>query len=418
MTDNPHNKIDTETLELRARPRPITRISRKVLLLGSALILVLLFGAVLFALDPPNWKSGSRTELIDTRRNQGPAGIDSLPSTYDGIRKLGPPNPGDLGASITQMERDLKIVPAARRPLPTFKPDPEEDFRRAERIRLARLAAKAKEASVLFVLQNKQLLLGKTSDDGGEKSASARGGTSFDPFAALAALQGGSAQPGGSGSADLLSKTTFLEKLPDGSVYNQHVLQTPASPYQLMAGTVIAASLITGLNSDLPGTVIAQVTEQVFDTVTGQHLLIPQGTRLIGKYDSSIAFGQDRALIVWQRIIRPNGSSVVIDNLPGTDTSGYAGVADEVDFHTWELLQGIGLSTLLGVGTELSFGTGESDLVRALRESTQQNVSNAGQNIVERMLNIEPTITVRPGWPLRILVHKDIILPPMDTKGE
>ena len=418
MTDNPHSKIDPETLELHARPRPITRISRKVLFIGAALILALLFGAVLFALDPPNWSNGNRTELIDIHRNQGPAGIETLPSTYDGIRKLGPPNPGDLGASITQMERDLKIVPVERRPLPSYKPDPEEDFRRAERIRLARLAAKAKEAGVFFVLQNKQVLLGNTRGDGGDKPTSARAGTPFDPFAALAAFPGGSAQPAGSGSTDPNSKTAFLENLPDGSIYNQHAMKTPASPYQLMAGTVIAASLITGLNSDLPGTIIAQVTEQVFDTVTGQHLLIPQGTRLIGRYDSSIAFGQNRALIVWQRIIRPDGSSIVIDNLPGTDMAGYAGVADEVDFHTWELLQGIGLSTLLGVGTELSFGTSESDLVRAIRESTQQNTHNAGQNIVERMLDIEPTITVRPGWPIRIIVHKDIILAPMEKEGQ
>jgi type IV secretion system protein VirB10 len=179
-----------------------------------------------------------------------------------------------------------------------------------------------------------------------------------------------------------------------------------------MAGTIIPASLITGLNSDLPGRVIAQVTENVYDTPTGRHLLIPQGARVIGTYDSQVAFGQERALVVWQRIIMPDGSSIVIDNLPATDTAGYAGLEDEVDFHTWRLLKGIALATLLGVGTELTFGEDESDLVEAIRGSAQDSANQAGQRITERNLNIQPTITIRPGWPLRIIVHKDIVLRP------
>ena len=198
----------------------------------------------------------------------------------------------------------------------------------------------------------------------------------------------------------------------DTSIYNPHTLQEPVSPYQVMAGSIIAASLITGINSDLPGRVIAQVTENVYDTVTGNHLLIPQGSRVIGTYDSVIAFGQERALVVWQRIIMPDGSSIVIENLPATDTAGYAGLEDEVDFHTWRLLQGIALSTLLGVSTELSFGEEEGDLIEAIRESTQDNVSQVGQSLVERHLDVQPTITIRPGWPLRIIVHKDIVLRP------
>jgi type IV secretion system protein TrbI len=205
-------------------------------------------------------------------------------------------------------------------------------------------------------------------------------------------------------------KLTFLKAGPEREVYNQHGLQTPVSAYQLMAGTVIAASLVTGLNSDLPGFVIAQVTEHVYDTVTGRFLLIPQGTRLIGKYDNIVAFGQERALVVWQRIILPDGSSIVIDNLPATDTGGYAGLADQVDLHTWKLLKGVALATVLGVGSELAFGSSDSDLVKALQQSTQLTTDRAGQRLVERNLNVQPTITVRPGWPLRVVLHKDIVL--------
>jgi type IV secretion system protein VirB10 len=148
----------------------------------------------------------------------------------------------------------------------------------------------------------------------------------------------------------------------------------------------------------------------VFDTVTGHTLLIPQGSRLVGSYDSVVAFGQSRALLVWQRIILPDGSSIKIDNLPATDAAGYAGLADNVDFHTWRLLKGVALSTLLGVGTQLSIG-GDGDLVRAIRESTQQSAGQAGQQIVTRQLNVQPTIRVRPGWPLRVIVHRDLIFP-------
>jgi type IV secretion system protein VirB10 len=176
-----------------------------------------------------------------------------------------------------------------------------------------------------------------------------------------------------------------------------------------MAGTVISASLVTGLNSDLPGFVIAAVTEHVYDTATGRHLLVPQGTRLVGKYDSVVAFGQERALVVWQRLIFPDGSSILIDNLPATDTGGYAGLADDVDLHTWKLLKGVALATVLGVGSQLAFGSTDSDLVKALRESTQSTTNRAGQRLVERNLNVQPTITVRPGWPLRVIVHKDIV---------
>ena len=154
------------------------------------------------------------------------------------------------------------------------------------------------------------------------------------------------------------------------------------------------------------------MTENVRDSATGRTVLVPQGARLIGSYDSQVAFGQRRALLVWQRIVFPDGSSIRLDNAPATDLSGYSGVEDRVDFHTWRLLQGIALSTLLGVGTEVSLGSGESDLVQVIRESTQQNASRAGDQITRRNLDVQPTIRVRPGWPVRAVIHKDLVLRP------
>ena len=122
-----------------------------------------------------------------------------------------------------------------------------------------------------------------------------------------------------------------------------------------------------------------------------------------------VAFGQKRALLVWQRIILPDGASIQIDNLPATDAAGYAGLQDRVDFHSWQLLKGVALSTLLGIGTQISIGSDQSDLIRAIRESSQQSVSEAGQQIVTKQLNVQPTLKVRPGWPLRVIVHKDLV---------
>ncbi len=206
-------------------------------------------------------------------------------------------------------------------------------------------------------------------------------------------------------------KAQFVGTLDRSDDVNPHKLTAASSPYLLSAGSVISASLITGLRSDLPGLVTAQVTSQVFDSPTGRILLIPQGSRLIGSYDSVVAFGQKRALIVWQRIMLPDGRSIRIDNVPATDASGYAGLQDKVDFHTWALLKGVALSTLLGVGSQLTV-TGESDLVQAIRESTQQNVSRAGDQLTSRNLNIQPTISIRPGATVLLIVHKDLILAP------
>ncbi|MCA8904590.1 MAG: TrbI/VirB10 family protein, partial [Hyphomonas sp.] len=184
-------------------------------------------------------------------------------------------------------------------------------------------------------------------------------------------------------------------------------VQDPLSPYQLMAGSLIPASLITGINSDLPGTVIAQVTQNVYDTVRGQHLLIPQGSRLLGRYQSEVSFGQDRALVVWDRILMPDGSSITISE-PGSDASGYAGLKDRTDHHWDKVFAAAGLATLLGIGAELGPGD-DGNIERAIRRGTTDTINEAGQRAVDRSLSVQPSITIRPGWPVRVIVTKDLV---------
>ena len=189
----------------------------------------------------------------------------------------------------------------------------------------------------------------------------------------------------------------------------------PASPYQVMAGTVIAAALVTGIKSDLPGDVIATVTEPVYDTATGKFLLIPQGSRILGKYNSQVSYGQSRVQMVWNRIILPDTSSLALDNLVGTDPAGYAGVEDEIDRHWSRILVGAALTTLLGVGAELAAPEnrqGGNRIIIAGRDGLQDSVNQVGQEMTRRNMNVQPTLTARPGLPVRVIVARDLVLRP------
>ena len=406
MVDKPQKPPDD--IELRVRPKPVRRINRKVLMGGTALLSLLLFGAVLIALDPPDFRGGQQVqELYSTDRKSVADGLADLPSSYDAIPKLGPPLPGDLGDAMHKVDTNAPPeLPISDKP---FQPDPEADIARADRIRLARLAQQGRESKLFYSVTTAK----KSGETETSNPASAPNLPS--PFAALGqigAVQDQGQPPLQTAPSNQDKKLAFLNVKPDGSIYNDHSLQKPVSPFTLMAGSIIPASLVTGLNSDLPGFVIGQVTENVYDTVTGRYLLVPQGTKIIGKYDSVVAFDQKRALVIWQRLIRPDGSSLVINNLPATDEGGYAGLEDQVDFHTWSLLKGVALATLLGVGSELTLGNNQNDLIAALEQSAVKNTEQAGQQFVQRQLDVQPTLTVRPGWPLRIIVHKDLILEP------
>jgi hypothetical protein len=177
----------------------------------------------------------------------------------------------------------------------------------------------------------------------------------------------------------------------------------------------VPAALITGVRSDLPGQITAQVTENIFDSPTGRAKLIPQGARLIGSYDSQVAFGQSRVLLVWRRLFMPNGRSIVLERQQGADAGGYSGLEDEVDNHWNELFKAALLSTILGVGAELGSGADNGNntaILQALRLGAANSINQTGQQIVRRNLNIQPTLTIRPGFPVRVIVNRDLVLEP------
>jgi len=385
-------KPEPEGLVLRGKPRRVTRFRRNVVIGAAAAVTMVVTGAAWLALRTPSPKVKIGSEESYNTDVKPPADqLVALPSNYDKVKppRLGPPLPGDLGAPIINREKQLGMNPASG----SFG---EGDAERAEHLRQAQLAQQAREAKVMF-----QTSMGGRAETipSAQQPNSAVSNSVQPASAALTEDQNGQQH-----------KLDFVRQRDDKGIYNSHQLENPISEYELLAGTVIPTSLITGINSDLPGLAIAQVTQNLY-ALSGT-LLLPAGSKLIGKTDSIVAFGQSRALIVWQRIVMPNGSSIEIDNTPATDTEGYAGLEDEVDYHTWRLIKGVALSTLLGVGAQLSVNNSNSDLLTALRESAQNNANQAGQQITQRNMDIQPTITVRPGWPLRVIISRDIILQP------
>jgi type IV secretion system protein VirB10 len=231
---------------------------------------------------------------------------------------------------------------------------------------------------------------------------------------------GSSATPTTSGPSDPNlqdHKSAFLGGkggVPTGD-YLQRNLQSPRSPYEIKAGTVLPAVLITAINSDLPGPVIAQVREHVYDTVTGDHLLVPQGSRLLAQYDSMVAWGQERVLVCWNRLILPNGDSIDLQCMPAADLQGAAGLADEVNEHWWRILKGASVATLLSAGTAFAAGDTTSynpTVGQVVARSASGEIGQVGAHITRSNLSIQPTITVRPGFSVNVIVTKDMDLKP------
>jgi type IV secretion system protein VirB10 len=381
------------TPDLRLRPeRPrVTRLSRKVLIGLGGVAGVAVGAALIYALQTRNANQAAK-ELYSIENRPTADGLTGLPRDYTGIPRLGPPLPGDLGRPILSAQNQGQPIPAGG-PLPQPGMTPEEQ-RRLQEIEAARL-------SKLFT------------------ATAIRVPTPVAPAFASTAPRTTFAMPAEAPPLDPNAvqnmqdrKLAFVNGPVDRRTVSADRLANPASPYIVQAGTVIPAALLTGIQSDLPGQITAQVTEHVFDTPTGKFLLIPQGSRLIGQYDSQVSFGQKRVLLVWNRITLPDGKSIVLERQQGADARGFSGLQDEVDYHWWDLIKAAALSTLLNVSAELGSNQDETDLMRALRRGSQDSINNTGQQLVRRQINIQPTLTIRQGFPVRVIVNRDLVMAP------
>jgi type IV secretion system protein VirB10 len=320
---------------------------------------------------------GSAPAEVYNVGGQPPERLNALPRDYGAAPRLGPPLPGDLGRPM--LEADVAPPPMA--PVGPADVAQQEAQARRQRFLQERDAART---SRLF------------SAEVQGQAASSEG--------AVAPIEAAASAPPG--------RRTILDGAVDRRTTSPDRLASPPSPFVLQAGAMIPAALLTGVRSDLPGQIVGQVTENVYDSVSGRFLLIPQGSKLIGAYDTQVAFGQSRVLLAWTRLILPNGRSLVLEKLPAGDAQGYAGLQDRVDRDWGALFGAAALSTILGIGAELGEGDDENDILRALRHGAAGSFNQVGQQAVGRSLNIPPTLTIRPGAPVRVMVARDLVLEP------
>ena len=376
--------------ELRLRPDPprVMRLSRRAIALATA-IGGLGLGAILIVALQNNRQEGNQTELFSTERIQAAEGLSTLPRDYADVPRLGPPLPGELGRAILGAQDRGQPVPAPplSGPLaPTVNP---EEQRRLQELDAARLSALFAEAQTV-----------------------PRGGAQATPTPTATGALFPSTLGSPTANDPISGREAFLARSGDMDTVSAQRMTPPPSPYILQAGTVIPAALITGLRSDLPGQISAQVTSNVYDSPSGRYLLIPQGARLLGEYDSRIASGQSRLLLVWTRLILPDGRSIVLERAPGTDGTGASGLQDRVNYHWGRVFLAAGLATILNLGLE-SGSESEDDVAQAIREAAQDTIGRTGDEIVRQQLAVRPTLTIRPGFPVRVMVTRDLILEPL-----
>ncbi|RUM95298.1 conjugal transfer protein TrbI [Pseudaminobacter arsenicus] len=424
--------------ETTASAPKIRRLNRLPII--GAIALVVIFLAVIF------YGLTSRGLRFRDNGDAGSAGSQSA-STYADQLTRGVPD-GIIGEPIQPQfqPRPIETGEAATNPFPATNPparteqqpptsqlEPEEVWRarlereqheqylrEQHRQRMARLQANDAAYDSPIAVSINELNHGPATGTGAVATSSPAG-QSARPTSALDLY-----------AAAMQSGMTGVNSDPNGQAgkerfFNQHIaelgyLPNPVvpqmSPYELKRGSVIPATLITGINSDLPGRITAQVSQNVYDSATGRHLLIPQGAKLFGRYDSNVSFGQNRVLVIWTDIIFPNGSTLQLGGMAGTDSAGYGGFNDHVDNHYFRTFGSAVLVALIGAGTEMmipqdrnAFGTSNS-VEDAARRSFAETFGQMSQQTLSRNLNVQPTLKIRPGYRFNVLVDQDIILHP------
>lgn len=430
--------LQREDLIVHAAPRRVSGLRRRTVRLAIALLAVIVAAALIIGLgiDFRPHSAADPHKVEPPPENMQPSPIADLPSSYADVERRKPAAPSPMPATMHDMNHHGDATPTTAtgdkedlaRLLSSIQQIGRKNQDLAQQLAAYQSAAAEQQAKVWG-----SALFFKI-DQAPDRQATERAKDSpkeAEAMDAVAALKNAAGPTAGSSPiptvappqslADQQRKLSFLNESPAPSIDSNRSTLTPDldrrtldGGYLLQTGAVIPAALLTGINTDLPGDVVASVTEGVYDSPTGNHLLIPQGTRLYGSYDSQIAASQDRALLVWHRLLLPDGRSVNLDRMRGTDAAGYAGVADRVDYHADKLATAAVLSGVIAYGGNLAGGRPQTlnltpgDVVGS---AIAQQASNIGSSIVQRQLNVQPTITIRPGWPVRVLVNRDILLP-------
>lgn len=369
-----------ETVRLRAPAPRVARLSRVAIAALAGLGAAGVGAALTLALQP----RAPKPVVIKTDETDGraPQAVITGPRTYADVPKLGPPLPGDLGRPIlSAQQRGQDATPP---PMGQTQPDPATDARRQ--------ALVAARTSAVF-----------SRSSPSPASLSPTAAEMPTPLPSLAPTIPDAIEPGATDN-----RRAFLDARNSPPTVSAFRPTAPAGRHVLLAQTIIPAALLSAVSSDLPGPVSAQVTRNVYDSLTGRVVLIPQGSKLIGAYDSQVAFGQRRVLLAWDRVIFPDGRSLQLDRLVGADAAGRSGLTDKTDAHWAAMGKAALLSSVLGVGAALG-SDDDGDIARALRQGVQDTVNQTGQQVVRRQLDVQPTLTLRAALPLTILVTRDIV---------
>ncbi|MFZ5702986.1 MAG: TrbI/VirB10 family protein [Pseudomonadota bacterium] len=401
MNDEPETPVELEgptgnpqaAVTMRGDQPKVMRLSPKAIGIGGAIGAALIGGAFIYALRPDVPKQAE--ELLNTDSRNAADGLANAPKDYGQVPKLGAPLPGDLGKPILDAQNRGAV--AAMPPVGTAPPQSPELAARHR-------AEQEREAARQRLEQERDSARGSRVFFGGAGGSGAAASIALPP-------SGDATVPAAAPAQQTDTRRALLDRSSDRRTASPDRLTAPADAHVLQAGSIIPAALITGIRSDLPGQITAQVTQNVYDSPTGRILLIPQGSRLVGDYDADVAFGQSRALLAWNRLILPDGRSIVLERQPSADPRGFAGLQDRFDYHWGGVLKAALVSTVLGIGAELGSGN-DGNLVRALRRGSQDSINRAGEQIVSRELDVRPTLTIRPGFPVRVIVTRDLILSP------
>lgn len=424
----------TQTLKLgagdeQAGPR-IRRLNRVPIIVAIVLV-VAFFAVIIYGLASRGLNFGNPSGGPPVGRPASSDADQLKRGIPDGI--IGEPAPVVVQPMPAQ-PREAATNPFAPAD-PAVKPAQERPGLEPEEIWRARLEREQKEQWLREL--HRQRMASLQADDAalnspiavnlGDLKASTGGTPNPNPAAASPTglppgaldLYAAAMQAGGQ-NADVNGQTGkeafFNQDIADlGYLPNRVVAQM--SPYELKRGSVIPATLVTGINSDLPGRITAQVAQNVYDSATGRHLLIPQGSKLFGRYDSKVSFGQNRVLVIWTDVIFPNGATLQIGGMAGTDAAGYGGFSDKVDNHYLQTFGSAILVALIGAGTEMmipqdrnSLGTANS-AEDAARRSFAETFGQVSQQTVSKNLNVQPTLEIRPGYQFNVLVDQDIVFP-------
>jgi len=400
----------------------IVTLNKKLIIVVAAVLLLAILGIMISALSPSTSRFGSSkaTPTWQTNKTTPPTDLSSPPGSYS------------QGSQISQ-------IMARGNPFSKQAEDQLNALKNAQQSLQAQLAAlksqggmgnqdpmarQAMTSSIFFAggapqpasTQNTSGTTSNAADKSADKNG--LGKSSENPYQQQN-MQG--------------QKLDFLTSKPNKNIYNNNTIQYPASQFILQAGSVIPAILQTKLVSNLPGVVTALVSQDVYDSISGKYLLIPRGSKLIGEYNSTVSYGQNQLQVKFTRLIRPDGSSIILPNQPGVDTMGSTGIEDDVDNHWGRIIGAAALSAIFnlpaivatnelnsnsnsvtcngGVCTGGSNSAGQVVGASAL-QSAGQSAANVGNQVAQNALNIQPTIVINSGYQFSVMVTKDIILPP------